>query len=187
MRLVNRAHSPVRGDARGGAPAYSAYDPELQLWVAATLYDTAVVVHEELFGPLRTDEADALYTAYAELGTRLQLPQGRWPDDRAAFTEYWAGMLPRLSVDSEVLALSRELMFARSLPTPLGLAMPLARLVTAGLLPATVRAAYGVRWSAGAERRFRRALAVTGAVWPWLPRPLREWPQRRSLARIRRG
>ncbi|KQQ95299.1 hypothetical protein ASF62_01800 [Leifsonia sp. Leaf325] len=187
VRLVNRAHSPVRGDARDGAPAYSAYDPELQLWVAATLYDTAVVVHEQLFGPLQTEQADALYAAYAELGTRLQLPRGQWPADRAAFSAYWAGMLPRLSVDADVLAVSRELMFARSLPAPLGLAMPLARLVTAGLLPPSVRSAYRVRWTPRAERRFRRALAITGAVWPWLPRSLREWPQRRSLARIRRG
>ncbi|KQO93805.1 oxygenase MpaB family protein [Leifsonia sp. Leaf264] len=187
VRLVNRAHSPVRGEARGTAPAYSAYDPQLQLWVAATLYDTAVVVHEELFGPLDPAEADALYDAYAELGIRLQLPRGQWPADRAAFAEYWAQMLPRLSVDADVHAVSRQLMFARSLPAPLGLAMPLARLVTAGLLPDAVRSAYGIRWTARAERRFRRTLAITGLLWPWLPVSLRQWPQRRSLAIIRRG
>lgn len=30
-RMVDRAHAPVRG------PGYSAFDPDLQLWVAATL------------------------------------------------------------------------------------------------------------------------------------------------------
>jgi uncharacterized protein (DUF2236 family) len=30
-RMVNRAHVPIRGEG------YSAFDPELQLWVAATL------------------------------------------------------------------------------------------------------------------------------------------------------
>src|ERR1700733_2781811 len=37
---VNRRHVPVRG----------ANDPDLQLWVAATLYDTATLVHTVVYG-----------------------------------------------------------------------------------------------------------------------------------------
>src|SRR6202012_353888 len=37
---VNRAHRPVN----------RADDQQLQLWVAATLYDTAALVHERVFG-----------------------------------------------------------------------------------------------------------------------------------------
>lgn len=187
VRLVNRAHAVVRGSAREGAPAYNAYDPELQLWVAATLYDTAVVVHERLFGPLDPRAADRLYSAYSALGTLLQLPPGQWPSDRAAFARYWDAMIPRLSTDAEVRRVARTLMFSSGLPAPLRHAMPLARLVTAGLLPAEVRTAYGIRWTSGAERRFQRALRVTAAVWPLLPRALRQWPQERSLRRLRAG
>lgn len=41
-RLVRYAHAPVRGRAEGGVAAYSASDDDLQLWVAATLYRTAI-------------------------------------------------------------------------------------------------------------------------------------------------
>src|SRR6266508_5561707 len=44
--MVTAAHRNVTGTG------YRASDPELQLWVAATLYDTAILVYEELFGPL---------------------------------------------------------------------------------------------------------------------------------------
>ena len=172
VRLVNRAHSPVRGEARGDAPAYSAYDPQLQLWVAATLYDTAVVVHEELFGPLETEQADALYAAYAELGTGSQLPRGQWPADRAAFAAYWAGMLPRLSVDADVRAVSRELMFV-ALPPGAARARDAPRTTRHGRAPSSIRcaSAYGIRWTPRAERRFRRALSRSRA---WCGRGFRD-------------
>ena len=37
-RQVNRAHGPVHAARSGDLPAYSAFDPDLQLWVSATLY-----------------------------------------------------------------------------------------------------------------------------------------------------
>lgn len=185
VRIVNRAHAGVRGEASGASPAYNAYDPELQLWVAATLYDTAVVVQERLFGPLDEAEAEALYAAYADLGTLLQLRQGQWPADRAAFQAYWDGMLPRLETDGDVRRVARTLMFPDTLPAPLRLVMPLARLVTAGLLPPDVRRAYRIDWTPRAERRFERILDVTAGIWPHLPRRLRQWPQETSLRRLR--
>ncbi|WP_156665624.1 oxygenase MpaB family protein, partial [Rhodococcus phenolicus] len=51
VRLVNKAHVPVR------AESYNAFDPELQLWVAATLYRNGLGMYERFFGKL--SEADA--------------------------------------------------------------------------------------------------------------------------------
>src|SRR3954453_23131053 len=42
-RHVGQAHAPVRGEG------YDARDVALQVWVAATLYDTAVHVYELVF------------------------------------------------------------------------------------------------------------------------------------------
>src|SRR2546423_11823956 len=50
--MVTAAHRNVVG------AGYRATDPELQLWVAATLYDTALLVYEDLFGPLDPVAAD---------------------------------------------------------------------------------------------------------------------------------
>jgi uncharacterized protein (DUF2236 family) len=44
---------------------YRASDPELQLWVAATLYDTALLVYEQLFGPLDAPVAEKIVSAEA--------------------------------------------------------------------------------------------------------------------------
>src|SRR3954451_2831238 len=51
-RRVNRAHVPVQRAADKTSAGYSAYDPELQLWVVATLYDTALTIIEKIYGPL---------------------------------------------------------------------------------------------------------------------------------------
>ena len=47
---------PRSGPGRGekDAPAYDAFDPALQLWVAATLYQTMIDLHERVFGPVST-------------------------------------------------------------------------------------------------------------------------------------
>lgn len=52
---VNRAHWPVRGDG------YSAFDRDLQLWVAATLYRGALDVHALFAGPVAEDDRESLY------------------------------------------------------------------------------------------------------------------------------
>src|SRR4051794_38023790 len=87
-RYVGGAHRGVRG---GGAVPYDARDPDLQLWVAATLYDTTVQLAEAVHGPLPDRLADELYREDARIGTALGMPAELWPADRAAFAAYWRG------------------------------------------------------------------------------------------------
>jgi uncharacterized protein (DUF2236 family) len=65
--------------------------------------------------------------------------------------------------------------------------MPLARLVTAGLLTPELRDAYELPWNPQRARRFDRAIGVFSTVYPLLPRRLRHWPMRYYLAEFRRG
>jgi uncharacterized protein (DUF2236 family) len=173
--MVNAAHRPVR------SPAYDAVDPALQLWVAATLYDTAVTMHELAFGPLA--DPDTAYREYAIVGTALQMPAELWPADRAAFRQYWDGQVAGLSVDDRVRAVSRELLHPSTGPRWMRAAMPLVRLVTAGLLPAELRAAYQLPLDPG---RYDRVMRWTARVYPHLPRRLRTWPRRHYLSRLGR-
>ena len=62
--------------------------------------------------------------------------------------------------------------------------MPLARLITAGLLGESLRAQYRMPWGAMRQRRFDRALRVLAELNRVLPRGLREWPKRRLLAKL---
>ena len=184
-RLVNRAHAPVTGPAASALPAYSAFDPRLQLWVAATLYDTAAQVHQLVFGPLGENEADVLYQEYAVIGTALQMPEALWPADRHAFRKWFDAEVERLEVTPPALAVSRQLLSLRSAPAWIRALLPLIRLVTAGLLPPRLRAAYGFRWTPRQQRRFDRVLRVFRVVWPAVPRGIRHLPVSYYLRRLR--
>lgn len=186
VNRVNRAHSPVRGPAGKVSPAYSAFTPELQLWVVATLYDSAMLMHEYIFGPPQPALADELYREYAALGTSLQLPIGLWPSDRLAFERYWRERLGMLRTDATTRRVADRLLHPRAGPVWLRAAMPLARLLTAGLLPPDVRGMFELRWTAKDQRRFDRFLCVTARVYPLLSRRLRHWPKNHYLRALRR-
>ncbi|WP_460943697.1 oxygenase MpaB family protein [Okibacterium endophyticum] len=180
---VNHAHGPVR--SADGEPAYSAFDPALQLWVAATLYDTAITVYEPVFGALDEQSAERVYRDYAVLGTSLQMPAELWPSDRAAFREWWQARLSELDVTDASRRVAHDLLHPVAAPLWLRTVMPLARLVTCGLLEPELRDAFALDWSERHERRFGRVMTVTRVVWPRLPRRLRHWPARHYLRRFR--
>lgn len=79
VAAVGQAHAPVRSSVSGDDLAYSAFDPRLQLWVAATLYDSAVDMHQRIDGALDAASAELVYREYAVLGTALQLPRSCGP------------------------------------------------------------------------------------------------------------
>jgi uncharacterized protein (DUF2236 family) len=184
-RRVNRAHAPVQDPGSSSTPAYSAFTPALQLWVAATLYDSAMTMRELVYGPLDAASADRLYQEYASLGTALQVPPGLWPRDRAAFARYWDERLGTLRTDATTRDVARQLLHPRTGPLWLRLAMPLGRLLTIGLLPAPVRDLFELPWTARDQRRFDRTLAVIRVVYPVLPRLLRHWPKDHYLRELR--
>jgi len=173
--FVGRAHVPVD----------RAEDADLQLWVAATLYDTAVMVHDRVFGPAPEALADELYAAYAALGTSLQMPGSLWPANRAAFAEYWDARIDALEVSDDARRIARDLFGPVTAPAWLRAGLPLARVLTLDLLPASIRAEYGYEWTASDERRARGAWALLRFLARVTPHRLRSWPSRRYLARLR--
>jgi len=182
---VNQAHGPVQSDGSGGGPAYNAYTPHLQLWVAATLYDSAITMHELVYGRLDDERADAIYREYAALGTALQVSPGLWPATRADFAVYWQRRLGELATDAATRAVARQLLHSPRGPLWLKIAMPFARFLTTGLLPARVRDLFDLPWTPGSERQFRRTLRVIRAVYPALPQRLRHWPKNHYLRILR--
>ena len=185
-RAVNRAHVPVHADAGATGPAYNAFDPELQLWVAATLYDTMIVMYERTFGALSDDDADRIYQEFAVVGTGLQLPRSLWPADRREFAVYWNASLARLRSTSETRRVAEQLLRPRGVPWWVRVLMPQARIVTIGLLPARVRTDFGFAWTARQQGRFERRMRWTARVYPRLPAALRHRPKELYLQRLRR-
>jgi uncharacterized protein (DUF2236 family) len=178
--MVTAAHRNVAGTG------YRASDPELQLWVAATLYDTALLVYEELFGPLEESLAERVYEQYAVLGTALQVPPGSWPADREAFGAYWRNMIDTLEVSDDARRVAQELLSAAHAPLLLKAAMPANRFLTTAWLPERIRQQYGLRWGAGQQRIYDALMTVSAPVYRLLPAPVREAPKTYYLHDMRR-
>jgi uncharacterized protein (DUF2236 family) len=151
---VDRAHAQVRSTASSPV-RYNAFDPKLQLWVAACLYRYYVDMHEFLYGPLSDEAADAVYDDARTLGTTLQVRESMWPADRDAFDEYWKRSLDDLQIDPPVREHLRGVATFAFLPAPLRmLAGPFNLFATTGFLPAEFRALMQLEWTPTQQRRF---------------------------------
>ena len=175
-RRVGGAHRPVVGEG------YDARDVDLQLWVAATIHDTAVRVHELVFGPLGEVKAQRLHASGAVVATTLGVPRSEWPATPAAFDEYFSAA--PLRVEQPARDVARGLLHPAAAPVWMRALMPTVRLMTAGLLTPQLRADYGLEFP---ERRYARLVRALRIVYPRLPRGLRAAPMRRYLRAFRRG
>ncbi|MGV0646420.1 oxygenase MpaB family protein [Mycolicibacterium sp. XJ2546] len=173
-REVDRVHAMVRS-TKSSPVSYRAFDPRLQLWVAACLYRYYVDQHEFLYGPLDDDAADAVYRDARKLGTTLQVGADMWPPDRAAFEEYWKRSLDELRIDEPVREHLHGVAAMAMLPAPLRLLAGKFNLfATTGFLPAEFHEHMQLHWTAGQQRRFEKLLTllrITDRVVPrevWL-------------------
>src|ERR1700738_550982 len=157
---VDRVHALVRS-TKSSPVSYNAFNPRLQLWVAACLYRYYIDQHEFLYGPLDDDSADAIYQDAKRLGTTLQVRDDVWPPDRAAFDEFWKRSLDDLRIDAPVREHLRGVAAMAFLPAPLRLLVGRFNLfATAGFLPAEFRSQMRLSWTAGQQRQFEWLLTA---------------------------
>lgn len=173
---VDFSHRGVRSDP-GAEVTFNAFDPQLQLWVAACLYYGYADMLERLRGPVADDVADALYAEAVRFGTTLQMPAHLWPETREQFGELWRAGLARVSYDPIVANYLLRLL-------RLEMVHPLMRLgsgqlmtwTNTGFLPPEIRAALGLEWSARDEKVFALSMRGIGRASSLLPRPVRIFP-----------
>lgn len=171
---IDKVHALVR--SRASSPvSYNAFDPRLQLWVAACLYRYYIDMHELLYGPLDEASADAIYADARSLGTTLQVRDEMWPQDRAAFDTYWKQSLQDLRIDPPVREHLHGVAGMAFLPAPLRLLAGRFNLfATTGFLPVEFRTHMQMHWTADQQRRFEwllTGLRVADRVIPrevWL-------------------
>jgi uncharacterized protein (DUF2236 family) len=167
---VDRVHALVRS-TKSSPVSYNAFDPQLQLWVAACLYRYYIDQHEFLYGPLDDESADAIYQDAKKLGTTLQVRDGMWPPDRAAFDEFWKRSLDDLRIDPPVREHLHGVATMAFLPAPLRLLAGRFNLfATAGFLPAEFRSQMRFSWTAGQERKFEWLLTTLRLADRVIPR-----------------
>lgn len=173
---VARAHEPVEGIADGAL--YSAADPETQRWVTATLYWTAEQIRWRIWGEQHPDDAEEIYRSYAVLGTALGMPEDYWPEDRAAFQQYWERRVSTLEITAAGRRIITDLFAAESAPWWLRRGMPTAKFLTAGLLPDQIRIQLGLDWDGADSMREDRLWRILRSTYPHLPTGIRHAPAR---------
>jgi uncharacterized protein (DUF2236 family) len=188
---IDRVHAQVRS-TDSSPVSYNAFDPGLQLWVAACLYRYYIDQHEFLYGPLDDDSADAVYQDAKKLGTTLQVRDDMWPPDRAAFDEFWKRSLDELRIDPPVREHLHGVAAMAFLPAPLRLLAGAFNLfATSGFLPAEFRSQMRFSWTAGQQRRFEWLLTTLRLADRVIPRDVwilgYELYLRNMRARARRG
>lgn len=178
-RMVNRAHGPVKGEG------YSAFDPDLQLWVAATLSYGGEQMYEKTFGPMDEATRERAYRESWVIGTALQVTEEAWPQTRAEFTAYWERMQSELTPDPAVQLYMKRLLSPSRKQWALAPAVLVQSLITRGNLTPRVREVLGLRWTRLDQRLYDGFWAVFRATYPRLPKVVRHAYARSVLRGMR--
>ena len=183
--IHRRVHGCIPASAgrfAAGTP-YSAEDPDLVLWVHATLLDSIPLIYDRVVEPVTALERDA-YCAEAawvaiELGARAHEVPRTWNALRGYLDRMYA------SGSIAVSAQARELATAVLAPSFAPFVLPamwINRVVTVGLLPDHIRTEYGFRWTAADERALARATALVRGLRRITPSALAVWPEAKHVS-----
>lgn len=158
LRQFHAIHGRVKGQLSHDAGPFSAgtpyfaHDPALKLWVHATLIQTTLVVHERFVGRLSPRDRRRYYEDSILLARRFGIPDTIIPPTLEELDAYIDEMVSgdTLAVTETTRDLATHVLYPNVwiVPRTVG---PLARFVTAGLLPERLREAYGFEWDAGKQ------------------------------------
>jgi uncharacterized protein (DUF2236 family) len=173
---VNRSHAQVKSGARSKVE-YNAFDPELQLWVAASLYWGSADTRSKFNAELPPEQQEALYQLCQSLGTTLQVRENMWPENLDAFNDYWETGLKQLQLDDTTRHFLTGIAGLDFLPWKLDVVLKTFGLfTTAGFLPAELRAKMRFDWDAIKQKRFDKMIRLLATINRRLPRTIRQWP-----------
>lgn len=189
-KAVDSAHRQVRSTA-GSPVKYNAFDPQLQLWVAACLYKGSVDLYRMFYGEMDEEEAEQHYQEAKIFGTALQMNEEMWPADRAAFDRYWQEQLDtNIHIDDPVRDYLYRIAAVRmrgvTLPGPLHKLVEGPMLfITTGFLPQRFRDEMRLPWDANKQRQFDSLIALLRMANNLTPGPLRRFPFNALMADMR--
>ena len=145
----HQCHQQVRGEG------YDANDPELRLWVFATLVDSILAAHDAFIRPLAMIEKAAYYDDSKRMARLLGVPAQVMPPTYADFTAYVTAMLTGGTL--QVGQQARQIVAALTGHRLMGGAARIGLFLGFGLLPDSTRQAFGFTWTARHERYFQFA------------------------------
>jgi uncharacterized protein (DUF2236 family) len=188
---LNGIHARVQGEVEDTLAravhghTYRALDPELLLWVQATLIVTSVDAFSRWVAPLSREERNRFWTEAREYGQLLGIPLSSSPADWNALEAYWRRMLDPtgpIRITSTARRLAQTIVHPplRLLPAPI---VDLLMLPSIGLLPPRLRDEFGFRWGTR-ERLLASLVELALRVWVrLLPRSWRALSPARTAER----
>jgi uncharacterized protein (DUF2236 family) len=183
---VNGAHRHVKS-APSSPVHYHAFDPKLQMWVAACLFVGLEDTYQLLRGEMTPEQAEGFYRSAWPLGTTLQVTEEQWPPTRVEFDDYWNAACRRVAVDPTVQAYLADLIDLKMIRAPLRFgSRRLLHFLTVGFLAPVFRDALGLTWTDAQQRRFERLFLLVAFVNRFLPAFIRQGGSHVLLADVRR-
>jgi uncharacterized protein (DUF2236 family) len=187
-RTINRLHSHVHGSLPASAgnfasgTPYKARDPELLLWVHATLIDTILLIYPLLFRPLSEEEQDQYYQESKEMVRLLGLSSHDMPETTGDLRQYVHDMVysNKLAATAQARQIARVVLFP-PVPRVLHPLLLFNLHFTIATLPPPVREIYGLEWSKRQQVAFDLSTFGMRTVIPRLPLSLRVLPITRRL------
>lgn len=189
-RAINQTHHPVTGvlsEAIGICPQgtpYDAHDPELKLWVYATLVEGAVSTYERLVGALTDAEKQSYFEDSCAFVALLGVKPAHLPASYDDLCIYMEDMIAggRVVVSRKAREIAPVVM-AETYPVLKPLTLPPAR-ITVGLLPPAIREQYGYTFSRFEAKALDTFCAWTQRTVPFLPVQVRYVAQYRRAKRF---
>jgi uncharacterized protein (DUF2236 family) len=180
IQRINAVHELVTGIVSETGSPYRALDPELLLWVHATLVDTALRMHDRFVAPLDEAEMDAYHLEAAEVAVRLGIPEPMLPPSIAGLRGWMDEMITSGQV--QVGWTARRLLPSILYPTrfPPRFVWDAAHLASVSILEPRIRRQYGLPWNRRRARGVDRLAAASRRVVPFLPSVLRHVPPARA-------
>ena len=181
---VDRRHLAVRGTAPSGK-RYDAHDPRLVVWVQTTLVLTSLRLYELVMGPLTGSDRESYWQEARFFARQLGATDAELPSTYADLVAYERAMLASEVIpDANAIAVGHDVLRpVRWLPGPL---LWGSHAMASGLVPPSLRLAFGLPWRARERLFFRAVIVALRFVLPLLPDRIRYVPQaRRYEVRLR--
>ncbi|KAK4174847.1 hypothetical protein QBC36DRAFT_33319 [Triangularia setosa] len=141
-------------------PNYTATDPILQKWTAATLFVAGQLTHKRFSfdrTPMPRYDKEILFQQFGRFATALDMPGEMWPSSLEEFELYFEQQLRTLEITEASKKVASILLRGMELPWFLIWALPVMRVLMATWLPERFRVAFGLPDPSG--------WLVWGAYW----------------------
>jgi uncharacterized protein (DUF2236 family) len=182
---INKLHEKVKGIDPVTGLEYDGLDPDLLLWVHATLEQSSIMFYEKTVGPLTSAEKEQYHQENLKAAEIVLLPRSHVPATYAETNAYIDEVVAGNDLLLTEVALEvANLMRGGPVPYPIKPVWLFINFAAKGTLPFRLQELYGVEWDGKRQKWLDLNLAFLRKARPFLPRRMNTvmpavWAERR--------